>query len=240
MKKLIVIPARYGSTRLPGKPLQKIGGKPLIQWVYERASESFLKDGVLVATDNERIEKAARAFGADVAMTSPECRSGTDRVHEALSGRDGDLIVNLQGDEPFIKAPMVDALFGALEDEHLDMATLCYPITKEAEYLNPNTVKVAMDRNGFALYFSRSPIPFLRGRKDVPLYAHIGIYGFSRSFLAEFVAMEKSPLEEAESLEQLRVLENGFRIRVIPTEYDGFGIDTEEDLKRAESVISGR
>ncbi|MBA4418936.1 MAG: 3-deoxy-manno-octulosonate cytidylyltransferase [Syntrophus sp. (in: bacteria)] len=237
MKRLIVIPARYASTRLPGKPLREIRGKSLIQLVYEKAADPGLKARVIIATDDERIEKAARVFGAEVVMTSPECRSGTDRVHEAISGLEGDYIVNLQGDEPFIHPAMIDALFTAMEKEHLDMATLCTPIKDEREFNNPDTVKVVMDCTGFALYFSRSPIPFLRGRQDVPLYAHVGIYAFSRSFLARFVALEKSALEEAESLEQLRVLENGFRIKVIPVAYDGFGIDTEEDLKRAKTIL---
>ncbi len=230
MKKLVVIPARFGSTRLPGKPLRHILDKPLIQWVYEKAVSSSA-DKVIIATDDARIEDTCLSFGATVVMTSPDLRSGTDRVHEALTGLEGDFIVNLQGDEPFIEPPMIDALFTLLEKERLDMATLCTPISTD-EYENPNMVKVVLDKAGFALYFSRSPIPFLRGKK-VPLYGHIGIYGFSRSFLARFVAMGKGVLEEAESLEQLRVLEHGHRIRVIPVDYHGFGIDTEEDLQKA-------
>ncbi len=240
MKKIVIIPARYGSTRLPGKPLQLLGGKPLIRWVYERASLSRLSDEVLIATDDKRIEAVAHEFGAEVALTSPECRSGTDRVYQALEGREADLVVNLQGDEPFVHPSMIDMLFEALEKERLEMATLCCPITKEEEYDNPNTVKVVLDRNGFALYFSRSPIPYMREHTVItPIYAHVGMYGFSRIFLDRFAAMEKSPLEKAESLEQLRALENGFKIKVIPVVYEGFGIDTEEDLKRAEELLIG-
>ncbi|MCX5816382.1 MAG: 3-deoxy-manno-octulosonate cytidylyltransferase [Proteobacteria bacterium] len=258
MKKIIVIPARYASTRLPGKPLREIGGKPIIRWVYEKAMESKLKDEVIIATDDERIRDRALAFGAVVAMTSPDCRSGTDRCREALQGKNADIIVNLQGDEPFIRSDMVDMLFDAMAKERLDMATLCSPIIDEEEYTNPNTVKVVLDKSGFALYFSRSPIPYLRGqgfkgprvqgaeqtapnsklRTPNSIYKHIGIYAFSRSFLEKYVAMEKGILEEAESLEQLRVLENGYKIKVLLTDYNGFGIDTEEDLKRAQSAIS--
>jgi 3-deoxy-manno-octulosonate cytidylyltransferase (CMP-KDO synthetase) len=229
------------------------------------------KDEVIIATDDERIRQAGESFGAEVVMTSPYCRSGTDRCMEAIQGRNADIIVNLQGDEPFIRPDMVDILFDAMVKEHLDMATLCSPIIDEEEYTNPNTVKVVLDKSGFALYFSRSPIPYLRGQgvkgsrgqgAGYPLtsvtvrsnrqfkiqnskfkiqnclYKHIGIYAFSRSFLEKYVAMEKSPLEEAESLEQLRVLENGYKIKVLITDYNGFGIDTEEDLKRAQSAIS--
>jgi 3-deoxy-manno-octulosonate cytidylyltransferase (CMP-KDO synthetase) len=235
VKKVVVIPARFGSTRLPGKPLRKIGPKPLIQWVYEKALSSDA-DRVIVATDDSRIEEACRSFGAEVAMTSPDLRSGTDRVYAALEGKEGDLVVNLQGDEPFIEPQMVNALFTKMEQENLDMATLCTPISEE-EYMNPNMVKVVLDANSFALYFSRSPIPYLRGRKDIPLWGHIGIYAFSRHFLHKFISMEKSLLEETESLEQLRVLEQGYKIKVIPVEYKGFGIDTEEDLARAGKAV---
>jgi 3-deoxy-manno-octulosonate cytidylyltransferase (CMP-KDO synthetase) len=235
MKKLVVIPARYASTRLPGKPLLTIAGKPLIQWVYEKAVSSSA-DNVLVATDDVRIREACASFGAEAVMTDPDLRSGTDRVYEAIRGREGDLIVNLQGDEPFIEAAMIDALFAILEED-VPMATLCTPISPE-EYVNPNAVKVVLDKNLYALYFSRSPVPYLRGTQDTPLYGHIGIYGFSRSFLSLFVSMEKGLLEEAESLEQLRVLENGIRIKVAPVHYNGFGIDTEEDLKRAEERLA--
>jgi len=238
MRKLIVIPARYESTRLPGKPLLEIAGKSLIQLVYERASQSRLQDGVIVATDDERILHAVTAFGGEAVMTGSSCRSGTDRVFEAISGREADLIVNLQGDEPFMRPDMADLLFSVMEEEDLDMATLCSSITDDREYHDPNTVKVVLDGRGFALYFSRSPIPYLRNGAVKPLlYKHIGIYAFKRDFLERFVKMQRSRLEELESLEQLRVLENGFRIRVLTTQYDGFGIDTPADLERARLTL---
>lgn len=238
MKNLVVIPARYASTRLPGKPLIDIGGKPLLQWVYEAACASQRADAVIIATDDDRIQRVALSFGADAVMTDKALPSGTDRVFAAIQGRKGDFIINLQGDEPFIHPAMIDTLFVALEDRGVDMATLCCPLTDRHEYEDPNTVKVVFDSHGFALYFSRSPIPFRKNEnwtRDAGnlFYKHIGIYGFSRSFLREFVRTPRSTLEEAESLEQLRALQNGYRIKVILTDYSGFGIDTEQDLIRA-------
>jgi 3-deoxy-manno-octulosonate cytidylyltransferase (CMP-KDO synthetase) len=238
MKKVIVIPARYASTRLPAKPLIEINGKPIIQWVYEKASGSRLKDRIIIATDDERILKVALAFGAEAVMTSAACKSGTDRVYEAMEGQEGDIVINLQGDEPFIRADMVDTLFSAIERDNLNMATLCSPLKDDNELADPNTVKVVIDKDSFALYFSRSPIPFVRGQRRAPLYKHIGIYGFERSFLEQFVFLEKSRLEDTESLEQLRVLENGYKIKVLTTQYNGFGIDTEADLERARIALS--
>jgi 3-deoxy-manno-octulosonate cytidylyltransferase (CMP-KDO synthetase) len=242
MKKIIVIPARYASTRLPGKPLVDIGGKPLLQLVYDEARRSKLADSVFIATDDERIVKAANAFGVNAIMTDPALPSGTDRVFAAIQGRKADIVVNLQGDEPFIEASIIDKLFSAMEDGVAEIATLCCPIADEREYLDPNTVKVVVDHSGFALYFSRSPIPFFRSpnselRTPNLSYKHIGIYAFTRRFLEQFVSMPKSRLEEAESLEQLRALENGHRIKVLVTEYKGFGIDTPEDLDRARQIL---
>ena len=237
MKKVIVIPARYESTRLPAKPLIEINGKPIIQWVYEKASGSRLKDRIIIATDDERILKVALSFGAEAIMTSPACKSGTDRVYQAMEGQEGDIVINLQGDEPFIRADMVDTLFSAVERDNLNMATLCCPLKDESEINDPNTVKVVIDKDSFALYFSRAPIPFVRGQKRAPLYKHIGIYGFERSFLEQFVFLGKSRLEDTESLEQLRVLENGYKIKVLTTQYSGFGIDTEADLERAKIAL---
>jgi 3-deoxy-manno-octulosonate cytidylyltransferase (CMP-KDO synthetase) len=240
-----VIPARYASTRLPGKPLREISGKPIIQWVYEKAMKSALKDSVFIATDDERIRDAATSFGADVIMTSPECKSGTDRIYQAIKDKKADIIINLQGDEPFIRTDIIDSLFNAMDNEHLHMATLCCRIEKESDYLNPNVVKVVLDKFGFALYFSRSPVPFFRDAlsfSEIPapnskhIYKHIGIYGFSRDFLKKYVEMEEGVLEAAESLEQLRVLENGHDIKVLITNYEGTGIDTEEDLEQARNT----
>ncbi len=242
MKKVIVIPARYASTRLPGKPLQQILGRPMIQWVYEAACTSLLKDEVIIATDDSRIMDAAAGFGAHAVMTSSRCRSGTDRVYEAIGGMTGGIVVNLQGDEPEVRGEMIDSLFECMEREEVEMATLCSPILDEGEYRDPNTVKVVFDKSGWALYFSRSAIPFIRNRTEGPLaYKHIGIYAYTTDFLTEFVSMGKSRLEEAESLEQLRVLDNGHRIKVLLTEYDGIGIDTAEDMARfAEKVAKTR
>lgn len=238
MKKAIIIPARYESTRLPGKPLLEIAGKTIIQLVYERSMESRLKDIVLIATDDTRIVNAASSFGAKAIMTSNSCKSGTDRVFEAIKDTDADIIINVQGDEPFIRPDMIDLLFSVMDKESLDMATLCSPIVNNREYDDPNTVKVVLDKMGYALYFSRAPIPYLRnGSLRSMLYKHIGIYGFRRDFLEKFVMMPKSRLEEAESLEQLRVLENGRKIRVLTTQYDGFGIDTADDLHRARLAL---
>lgn len=250
MKRAIVIPARYASSRLPGKPLIDIGGKPLLQWVYEGACMSKLADDILIATDDERIKTIARDFGAVAVMTDPALPSGTDRVFAAIQDKESDFVVNLQGDEPFIEASSIDQLFLAMDKGDVQMATLCCPLTDGSEYRDPNTVKVVLDSSGFALYFSRSPIPHIRtpnsGDPQVvtptpkPLYKHIGIYAFTRSFLQRFVSMPKSPLEATESLEQLRVLENGYKIKVIVTGYKGFGIDTPEDLKRARALLTNK
>lgn len=239
MKSLIVIPARYASTRLPGKPLLDIAGKPLIQWVYERARASTLAADVIVATDDERIRAGCEAFGATVVMTSPDCASGTDRVQQALKGREADIVVNLQGDEPRIPSAMIDALIRTMEEEkELPMATLCSEITDLDEYKDPNVAKVVRDSAGMALYFSRAPIPYLQKSAPMPLYKHIGIYAFSRSFLETFVSLPKGKLEQAESLEQLRALEAGYRIKTIVVEYEGIGIDTVEDLERARKIMA--
>ena len=238
MKRVVVIPARFASTRLPGKPLAEIAGKPLIQWVYERANTSTLKDEVLIATDDVRIRDAALSFGASVVMTSPDCASGTDRVYEAIKGRDADIVINLQGDEPLIRGDMIDALFSALEGESLDMATLCVPLSEKGELESPHIVKVVIDQKGFALYFSRSPIPFAQKRTNAAIYKHVGIYGFSRFFLERFVSLPRGRLEETESLEQLRALEAGYKIKVLLVDYDGISVDTPEDLERAKLRLS--
>jgi 3-deoxy-manno-octulosonate cytidylyltransferase (CMP-KDO synthetase) len=238
MKRLVVIPARYGSTRLPGKPLLDIAGKPLIRWVFEATRQSKLADEVLVATDDERIQNAASDFGALAVMTSPDCPSGTDRVFEAVKQRDAGIVVNVQGDEPLIRGDMIDLLFAAFEEEPLEMATLCCPLKDDADFTNPSVVKVVLDGNGFALYFSRSRIPFFRRATGMPIYKHIGIYGFSRAFLETFVNLPNGRLEETESLEQLRALEAGHRIKVLIVDYDGISIDTPEDLERARSLLA--
>jgi len=250
MKSVVVIPARYGSTRLPGKALADIAGKPLVQRVYERARESKLQSDVLIATDDERIRDACRSFGAPVIMTSPECKSGTDRVFEAVKAVEADIVssdivandivVNLQGDEPQIRGDMIDTLIQAVKDDNLDMVTLCAYITEPHDYKSPHTAKVVLDRNGFALYFSRAPLPFFQHSVSIPTYRHIGIYAFSRSFLETFVNLPVGPLERAESLEQLRALEAGHRIKVLLTDYEGIGVDTENDLRRVREIFTQR
>ncbi len=240
MKSVIVIPARYGAIRLPGKPLLDIAGKPLIQWVYEQALGSTLAGEVLIATDDDRIRAGCEAFGAHVKMTSPDCRSGTDRVHEALTGMDADVVVNLQGDEPQMRPDMIDTLIGAMQEQRLEMATLCAYITDPHDYKSPHVVKVVRDVNGFALYFSRAPLPFIQKTISIPFYKHIGIYAFSRRFLETFVGLPKGRLEEAESLEQLRALEAGYRIKTLLVEYEGIGIDTEADLEQARKIMAGQ
>ncbi|MBP9560613.1 MAG: 3-deoxy-manno-octulosonate cytidylyltransferase [Syntrophorhabdaceae bacterium] len=247
LKKVIVIPARYGSSRLPGKPLIEIKGKPLIQWVYEAAAKSELKDQIYIATDDNRINDKATSFGAEVIMTDEGCSSGTERVYDAIKDIEADIIINVQGDEPFIRYDMIDMLFSEMERYGDAMATLCTHITDEKEYKDPNTVKVVINRYGSAIYFSRSPIPYLRDNNlqafkkgsEVKnfIYKHIGIYSYTKDFLERYINMPRGFLEKAESLEQLRVLENGYKIKVLFTEYEGFGIDTEEDLKKANRLL---
>lgn len=238
MKSIVVIPARYGSSRLPGKPLREIAGKSLIERVYQCALESKLADNVIITTDDERIREKAVSFGAPVVMTSPDCPSGTDRVCQAVRGMEADIVVNLQGDEPQIRGDMIDTLIAAVKEERVDMATLCSFISDPHDYQSPHSVKVVTDKNGFALYFSRAPIPFMQRTVARPLYKHVGIYGFSRDFLEIFVSLPKGSLEECESLEQLRALEAGHRIKVLRVDYDGIGIDTEENLKRADEKFA--
>jgi 3-deoxy-manno-octulosonate cytidylyltransferase (CMP-KDO synthetase) len=242
MKVAAFIPARFGSTRLDGKPLADIGGKPMIQWVYERAMASRLVDDVVVATDDERVLNAVKAFGGAVVMTSPEHVSGTDRVGEAAAATSADIIVNIQGDEPLIEPEMIDAAVGPMiEDPGLNVCTLMTRITDEGEYRDPNVVKVVVDAEGFALYFSRSPIPFSKApfkEAALPLFKHVGLYVYSREFLKKFTAMKPAPLEEAEGLEQLRILQNGFRIKVVETPFNPLSVDTPEDLEMVRKMVT--
>jgi 3-deoxy-manno-octulosonate cytidylyltransferase (CMP-KDO synthetase) len=233
----VVIPARFGSQRLPGKPLRVLAGRPLIAWALQGASKSKLKEEVLVATDDERVLEVVEGMGFRAIMTDKGLQSGTERVYEAIKGTDATEIVNLQADEPFIQGEMIDVLFSELDRGHR-FVTLARPLRDEREFLDPNAVKVVLRRDGAALYFSRSPIPYMRTKK-VPAYIHIGIYGFSREGLETFVGLKKGILEEAESLEQLRILEGGLEIKVLLTEYEGFGIDTEGDLERAKALLEG-
>jgi len=243
MKVVAFIPARYQSTRLPGKPLKDIGGKPMIQWVCERAALAKSVESVSVATDDERIRRAVRAFGGKVVMTSASCRSGTERVAEAACGTDAEIIVNVQGDEPLIEPALIDDLVAPmLADSSIGLATPAALIKTEHEYLDPNTVKVVMDRDGNALYFSRSPIPNHRDGfrlDEVEIYRHIGLYVYRRDVLERLAGLAPTALEQAEGLEQLRALEHGIKIRVVKTAYSPESVDTQEDLERVRKVMKG-
>ena len=231
MKALCIIPARYASTRLPGKPLRDIAGKPMIVRVYERAVQAKRVQDVVVATDDERIRTAVEEHGGRAVMTRTDHATGTDRLAEvAEKMTDYDLIINVQGDEPLIDPTVIDALVKPfLADARLSMATAKTLLTDEEEIANPNNVKVITDLTGNALYFSRARIPYARN-EGANVYKHIGIYAYRRDFLLSYARMAQTPLERSESLEQLRALENGHRIHVIETDAVFIGVDTEEDL----------
>ena len=237
-----VIPARWGSTRLPGKCLIPLCGKPLLQWVAERARQARRLDALVVATDDERIRQAAERFGAAVVMTRPDHPSGTDRVAEAVAGTTADIVINIQGDEPLIEPALIDTLAEVMVRETVcDMATAATPIRDDAERASASAVKVVWDAAGFALYFSRSVIPFVRDAvpagAETLHWRHVGIYAYRRAFLRRLVATPVCLLERAEKLEQLRALHIGGRIRVLTTEYAGIGVDTPADVKEAETRL---
>ncbi len=234
-----VIPARFASRRLAGKPLADLGGKPLIQHVYERSAACALFERVVVATDDPRIAAAVEGFGGVAAMTSPDHVSGTDRVAEVAAAASAALIVNVQGDEPFVNAPVLEQVVRPLlEPGAPPMATLCKRITERAALADPNVVKVVTAADGTALYFSRSPIPYPDRAAPGTAWEHIGIYAYRRDFLLEFSRMRPGRLELAEGLEQLRALERGHRIAVVPTEdHIGVSVDTAEDLDRARRLL---
>lgn len=239
MKVLCVIPARYASTRLPGKPLSMIAGKPMIQHVYERACQAQLPDEVVVATDNELVEKAVLDFGGKAVMTSPDHPSGTDRLAEvALMYPDVDVIVNVQGDEPMIPPEVIDRLAEAFNsDADLNMATMKV-VMDEEDYENPAAVKVVTDQQGYALYFSRSLMPYPRNKPEgFKVFKHVGIYAYRRNFLLKYAALAPTPLEKTESLEQLRALENGYKIKVLESDFQGIGVDTPEDLAAVNALF---
>lgn len=244
MKILAVIPARYASTRLPGKPLVSIAGKPMIERVWERARQASRVSHVIVATDDERIAKAVKAFGGEALLTRADHRSGTERVAEVAAAHpDAEILVNVQGDMPLIEPAAIDAGIEAVRgEEDVKVGTLAVPITNPAEIMDPNVVKTVLDFDGNALYFSRAPIPWVRDRQG-PVHAkhlkHLGLYVFRRDALLEFATFPQGDLERIEQLEQLRWLENGYRIRVEETEYKTVEVDTPEDVKRAEQLLAG-
>lgn len=242
-KILGVIPARFASTRFPGKALARIGSRSMLQHVYERASQSRYLTSIIVATDDARIFDEARRFGASVRMTRPDHPSGTDRVAEVAASQDAELVVNIQGDEPLIDPAAIDAAVLPLLDEpEIPMGTLRKRIEDPREVDDPNVVKVVTDRAGNALYFSRSTIPFVRTSPRPPLpgpwFKHIGLYVYRRDFLLGYSDLPAGPLERAECLEQLRALENGYTIRVMETEYESLGVDTPADLDRVARLFA--
>ena len=251
MKVLAIIPARYASTRFPGKPLALLGGKPVIEWVWESVSALPTLSKAVVATDDERIAKAVAAFGGNAMMTSSSHRSGTDRCGEVLerleaAGEHYDVVVNVQGDEPFVQKEQLESLAACFEEGSTQIATLMTTIGSTEELMSPNNVKVVCDRKGCALYFSRQPIPYLRGvapeewLEKHTYHKHVGIYAFRASTLKELVRLPQSVLELGESLEQLRWLENGYHIKVCQTQQANMGIDTVEDLEAAERYLTNR
>jgi 3-deoxy-manno-octulosonate cytidylyltransferase (CMP-KDO synthetase) len=236
---IAVIPARYGSKRFPGKPLAPIAGVPLIVRVMQAAQKAQRINDVMVVTDDERIAAAVKQFGGQVFMSNKPHATGSDRVAELVERIGCERIVNLQGDEPFIASDVIDKVAEALDNPDVVMSSACSLLKDRSEADNPNVVKVVLDRNGDALYFSRSHIPYLRADgQAAPIYRHIGLYGFRRDFLLKFAAMERTPLEKCESLEQLRALEHGYNIRVTIVESEFVGIDSPEDLVRAEEILS--
>ena len=249
---MVIIPARYDSTRFPGKPLYPLRGKPVIQHVYENSKRADLVDDVVVATDSETIFEKVMSFGGKAVMTDRTHPSGTDRIAEVAGTCDCDIIVNVQGDEPLIRPEMISDVIAILDDERASMGSLYRKIEDPGEIVDPNVVKTVFDEEGFALYFSRAPIPFSRDDwKDLnhisqipahdvrfPVYKHIGIYSYRKEALLAFARMKPAKLEQTEKLEQLRALENGMKIKLKETGFETYGIDTPEDLERVEKCLS--
>ena len=240
---VVVIPARYASTRCPGKALADIAGRPMVEHVYRRASAARSVDAVIVATDDERIADAVRKFGGEVQMTRATHLTGTDRIAEVAATLDCDLIVNLQGDEPLIEPAAIDeAIEPFRDDAELMMTSLCRRFDRSEDANDADVVKVVMDTQGRALYFSRAPIPFVRapgaGLPQAAPYQHIGLYVQRREFLLKIASLDPTPLERAEALEQLRVIEHGFSIRMVETRHESIGVDTPDDLTRVRSLLT--
>jgi len=241
-----IIPARYGSTRLPAKPLVDLCGKPMIQRVVEQALRSILLTRVVVATDDERIASVVKGFGSEVMMTPQSINTGSDRIaYVARKISDADIIVNIQGDEPLIAPRMIDeAIMPLTQDDAIQAGTLVKKITSAQELTSPHVVKAVLDNAGYAIYFSRSPIPYLRDDPEIEkwhahqlYYKHIGIYVFRREFLLQFTSWEESTLERIEKLEQLRIIEHGYKIKTVVTEYDSIPVDTIEDAERVRQIL---
>lgn len=238
MKFLGVIPARYESTRLPRKPLKDICGHTMIEWVYKRAIKSNL-DRVVIATDSQEVFDAVKSFGGDVVMTDTNHLNGTSRIAEVCEKiTDYDVVINIQGDEPLIEPDMINSLIEVFKEENgLKMATLKHKLNKKEDIENPNFVKVITDKKDYAIYFSRSVIPYPRNENLDIYFKHVGIYGYKREFVLEYSKLDSTPLENSESLEQLRVLENGYKIKVLETPYEIIGVDTAEELERVRKYI---
>ena len=238
---LAVIPSRYGAVRLPGKPLVQIAGKPMIQHVWERASRATKLSKVVVATDDERIRAAVQSFGGEAIMTRADHRSGTDRVAEVAATAPADIFINVQGDEPLVSPEAIDALVDAIaEDELVQLATLAVPLQHTKDIMDPNIVKVVLDFNSDALYFSRAPIPWVRGTKN-SVHArhlkHLGLYAYRKEALLDYNTLPPGDLERVEQLEQLRWMENGYKMRVAETEHDAVSVDVPEDVERVEKLM---
>jgi 3-deoxy-manno-octulosonate cytidylyltransferase (CMP-KDO synthetase) len=249
MKKIVVIPARLNSTRLPNKVLLDLNGKSVVQRVYQQCKKAQSIDEVYIATDSQKVKEVCSSFTNNIILTDEKHQSGTDRIAEAISDVDCDIIINVQGDEPFIEPSLIDKLANSFENSNTIMSSAMHKIQKVEELKSPNVVKVTIDKNSNALYFSRSIIPhhrdewetLLNHHIDIPVplkfYRHLGIYGYTKDFLIKYSQMEQSYLERLEKLEQLRVLENGYKIKMIETNYNSIGIDTQEDYKMALSLL---
>jgi 3-deoxy-manno-octulosonate cytidylyltransferase (CMP-KDO synthetase) len=239
---IVVIPARYGSSRLPGKPLVSLAGKPMIQRVYQRAKLAQRVNRVIVATDDDRIVKAVQEFGGEARMTRPDHRTGTERVAEVAAHESADVFVNVQGDEPLLDPTAVDKALGALlEESQVAIVTVATPIKRPADIMDPNVCKVVLDFDENALYFSRAPIPWVRdtvGHVQARHLKHLGLYVFRRDALLEYPTLPQGELERIEQLEQLRWLENGWKIRVTEVEHDAISVDVPEDVARVEKLLA--
>lgn len=247
-KSIAIIPARFASTRLPGKPLADICGKPLIQWVWESASRSNVLQRIVIATDDERIAEVCFNIGAETVLTPSEMNSGTDRVLYAYEqlGEDADIVLNIQGDEPFLSGEIIDRLIGEFSSSESDVGTIVKKIDSADELVDPSVVKVVLKKDNNAFYFSRSPVPFVRDSapsesiERFDFWKHIGVYAYKVAALRQFAGLEQSNLENMEKLEQLRLLEQGAKYYCMKTELDLVGVDTPEDLERVRSIISNR